>query len=152
MHSISYHGVVEYCEFLGHVTTVIMVSVQFLLMPFLFSSKDPITVLCWCKTQFCSASFSVTQCWITFSVSVLSELISAEHSDQHWTDLSGPLLSPFPANLAGERGKLTLIRADQNCALADQHWSEHVGESKDLSWGQTSQREESLSGWCLPLV
>ena len=63
---------------------------------------------------------------------MLSELISAEHSDQCWTDLSGPLLSPIPANLAGEGGKLTLISADQNCALADQRWSEHVGESKDL--------------------
>ena len=36
-------------------------------------------------------------------------------------DLSGPLLSPFPANLAGEGGRLTLISADQNSALADQN-------------------------------
>ena len=31
------------------------------------------------------------------------------------------MLSPFPAKLAGERGKLTLISADQNSALADQN-------------------------------
>ena len=81
------------------------------------------------SVQHHSVSFSA---YIHFSDSALSTLISAEHSDQRWTDLSGPLLSPFPANLAGERGKLTLISTDQNWALADQRWSEHVGESKDL--------------------
>ena len=51
---------------------------------------------------------------IAFSDSVLSELISAEHSDWCCSDLSGPLLSLFPANLAGEGAKLTLISTDQN--------------------------------------
>ena len=78
---------------------------------FFFISKDAITVLYSCETQFCSASLSA---YIDFSDSALSTLISAEHSDQRWTDLSGPSLSPFPANLAGEGGKLTLISADQN--------------------------------------
>ena len=81
------------------------------------------------SVQHHSASLSA---YIDFSDSALSTLISAEHSDQRWTDLSGPSLSPFPANLAGEGGKLTLISADQKSALADQCWSEHVGERQDL--------------------
>ena len=84
---------------------------------FFFNSKDPISLLYWCETQFCSLSLSA---YINFSDSALSTLISAEHSDQHWTDLSGPSLSPFSANLAGERGKLTLISTYQNSTLADQ--------------------------------
>ena len=67
----------------------------------------------WCVCGNCRTWLSLSA-YIQFSDSALSTLISAEHSDQCWTDLSGPSLSPFPANLAGERGKLTLISADQN--------------------------------------
>ena len=85
--------------------------------------------------------------YINFSDSALSTLIGAEHFDQRWTDLSGPLLSPFPANLAGEGGKLTLISTDQKSALADQRWSEHVGERQDLHWGGKSY-QKYLRWWC----
>ena len=104
------HGAAGYCKFLA-----------MWLLPsgpefnpqgcnFFFNSKDPITRSTDVKlssVQHHSVSLSA---YIHFSDSALSTLISAEHSDQCWTDLSGPLLSPFPANLAGERGKLTLIR------------------------------------------
>ena len=114
----------------GHVTSskspILVVAISFLIVktPLLCSTDVKLS-----SVQHHSVSLSA---YIHFSDSALSTLISAEHSDQHWTDLSGPLLSPFPANLAGERGKLTLISTDQNWALADQRWSEHVGESKDL--------------------
>ena len=113
----------EYCEFLGHVTTSVRLSVQSLMMPFpIFNSKDPTTVLCWCNTQ----------CWDCF------QWLSAEWTDQHWALWSAlnrsewAIAEPLSSQLGWERGKLTLISADQNSALANQHWSEHVGESKDL--------------------
>ena len=93
--------------------------------------------------------------YINFSDSALSTLISAEHSDQCWTDLSGPLLSPFPANLAGEGGKLTLISADQKSALADQNmWGRDktsAGEMKFLknggkTWQKPRKKSKSLEG------
>ena len=125
------HGAGGYCEFL--VMWLLLRGPEFnpWACNFFFNSKDPITLLYWCENQFCSASLSA---YIHFSDSALSTLTSAEHSDQCWTDLSGPLLSPFPANLAGEGRKLTLISADQESALADQRWSEHVGERQDLPW------------------
>jgi len=76
-----------------------------------------------------SALFSITQqitdqCW-----SVLSTLISA---DQRWV---GHCWVPFqPIWLGMDKCQFwsVLISADQKSAIADQRWSEHVGERQDL--------------------
>ena len=104
------------CDFFQVVQSSILgVVISFLIVktPLLCSTDVKLS-----SVQHQSVSLSA---YIHFSDSALSTLISAEHSDQRWTDLSEPLLSPFPANLAGEGWKLTLISADQKSALADQN-------------------------------
>ena len=96
-------------------SSILGVAISFLLVKTLLLCSTHVKLS---SVQHHSASLSA---YIDFSDSALSTLISAVHSDQHRTDLSGPSLSPFPANLAGEGGKLTLISADQKSALADQH-------------------------------
>ena len=74
------------------------------------------TTLLWnldaCKIQFCSVSLST---WVALA-----------QCQVNWADLSGPLLSPFPANLAGEGVMLMLISTDQNM------WGGGGGKTSDL--------------------
>ena len=125
------------CDFFQVVqSSILVVVISFLII------KTPL--LCSTDVKLSSVQHHsvLLSAYINFRDSVLSTLISAEHSDQRWTDLSGPLLNPFPANLAEEGGKLTLISTDQKSALADQHWSEHVGERQDLK-----DEDELNIGW-----
>ena len=103
------------CDFFQVVQSSILgVVISFLIVktPLLCSTDVKLS-----SVQHHSVSLST---YIHFTDSALSTLISAQHSDQHWTDLSGPLLSPFGW------GRMK--------ANTDQHWSEHVGQRQDLLW------------------
>ena len=98
-------------------------------LPFYYNNNSWHHSALFSVTQFCSVLFSsqglsadqFIQCWALWSV-----LISTE---QCWV---GPLLSCFPAKMAGEGGILILIRTDQKNPPVTQRWSEHVGHRQDL--------------------
>ena len=124
------HGAGGYCEFLAMWLHPSGPEFNPRGCNFFFNSKDPITLLYWCETQFCSASLSVTQHIHSF------QWFSAEYTDQCWALWSAPnrsewaIAEPLSSQFGWGKRKAD---ADQRWSEQCPCWSEHVGESKDLA-------------------